>query len=517
MAIIVKQISVDVASENIFQSIIAKQYDTDSRFLKVKLTNEGSQILVLPASTVLINARREDGNAKAFAGTVNDDGTVTVPITNWMLELDGQVKCDISVIDKDKRKLSSTSFQITVEEAAYTGEEIYKDEDYDVLMELMLECERATNAAERVGITTTEALETAYANILKGRNRLHRTNQGTTNWSFHSFYNESDHTLEAVTTEDGTHAVKLTIRSTSEEWSVLAYSLRDTLDKLEPHTKYTLSFDMQTNVDHSYYINICTVGSKGQLVTETFYGVPVGKQGWEHFVWHLTTNDLAALNEDYADDIVLYFSVREGTGYRTIKNLKLEKGSTDTEWCKSPEDCIHGTALTEITASAFDVMEQSVLDNREECITIADTILTKDVASLEFTTDINGNPFECKKIFFHLNSPNQLCHYVRIKTNNTLTESINRFRFNSSTTSTACKGVLVLMEKMKGAGELCQYQFVAGSDSKTSYNYGCGLLASTLQSCESINHVLLDGQTKDTYTFDGFPVGTTIKVWGLKA
>jgi hypothetical protein len=159
---------------------------------------------------------------------------------------------------------------------------------------------------------------------------------------------------------------------------------------------------MQTNVEHSYYINICTVGSLGQLVTETFYGVPVGKQGWEHFVWHLTTNDLAALNEDYADDIILYFGVREGTGYRTIKNLKLEKGSTDTEWCKSPEDCIKGTALTEITAAAFDVMEQFLLDNphnSEEWITIANhTKLTEDVASLEFTTDQYGNPFNCKEI-----------------------------------------------------------------------------------------------------------------------
>ena len=372
MAIIVKQISVDVASENVFKGIVAKQYDSDSRFLKVQLTNEGEPIVVKPTSTVLINARREDDAAKAFAGTVSEDGTITVPLAYWMLELDGKVECDISVIDSDKRRLTSTSFVINVEPAAYGGDDISKDEDYDVLMELMLECERATNAAERVGITTTEALETAYANILKGRNRLHRTNQGTTNWSFHSFYNESDHTLEAVTTEDGTHAVKLTIRSTSEEWSVLAYSLRDTLDKLEPHTKYTLSFDMQTNVEHSYYINICTVGSKGQLVTETFYGVPVGNQGWEHFVWHLTTNDLTDLNEDYADDIVLYFGVREGTGYRTIKNLKLEKGSTDTEWCKSPEDCIHGTALTEITASAFDAMERFLLDNphnSEEWIT----------------------------------------------------------------------------------------------------------------------------------------------------
>ena len=512
MALIIKQISVDVASENIFQSIIAKQYDTDSRFLKVKLTNEGSQILVLPASTVLINARREDGNAKAFAGTVNEDGTVTVPITNWMLELDGQVKCDISVIDKDKRKLSSTSFQITVEEAAYTGEEIYKDEDYDVLMELMLECERATNAAERVGITTTEALETAYANILKGRNRLHRTNQGTTNWSFHSFYNESDHTLEAVTTEDGTHAVKLTIRSTSEEWSVLAYSLRDTLDKLEPHTKYTLSFDMQTNVDHSYYINICTVGSKGQLVTETFYGVPVGNQGWEHFVWHLTTNDLAALNEDYADDIVLYFGVREGTGYRTIKNLKLEKGSTDTEWCKSPEDCIHGTALTEITASAFDGVEQSVLDNREEWITIADTTLKEEVASLQITTDIDGNPFECKKIVAKI----KYKHGTPIPTSPSFSVYISGTHFwqNMPVADTYEITLFIHAEKGKFMSVDVYYQGAAG-DGEVNY-WG--------HKSSNSPHFLFTGDVNNVTGMSYYPpanstvpTGSQIKIWGLKA
>ncbi len=35
---------------------------------------------------------------------------------------------------------------------------------------------------------------------------------------------------------------------------------------------------------------------------------------------------------------------------------------------------------------------------KEEWITIADTTLTEEVASLEFTTDINGNPFKCKKV-----------------------------------------------------------------------------------------------------------------------
>nr|DAJ08095.1 MAG TPA: BppU domain protein [Caudoviricetes sp.] len=137
MALIVKKLSVDVAQENIFQSIIAKQYDTDSRFLSVQLTNEGENIEVSPTSVVIINAVREDGESKAFAGTVNDDGTVTLPITYWMLELDGNVKCDISVIDSDQRKLTTTSFNISVEVAAYSGTDITEDESYDVLVSLI--------------------------------------------------------------------------------------------------------------------------------------------------------------------------------------------------------------------------------------------------------------------------------------------------------------------------------------------------------------------------------------------
>jgi len=155
MAFIVKNISVDVASENIFRSIIAKQYDTDSRFLQVRLTNEGEQINVSPTSVVIINALREDNEAQAFAGTVNEDGTVTVPIAYWMLELDGQVKCDISVIDSEQRKLSSTSFTISVEAAAYSGTDITEDESYDVLVSLI---------AEVSSVQTVEALRVEAEN-----------------------------------------------------------------------------------------------------------------------------------------------------------------------------------------------------------------------------------------------------------------------------------------------------------------------------------------------------------------
>lgn len=135
---IIKPISIDVAKENIFKPIVAKQTDYDSRFLKVRLTNEGEQIDIKPTSVVAINARRENDEAKAFLGEVNEDGTVTVPITNWMLEMNGQLKCDISVINTEQRKLSTTAFTISVEAAAYDGD-ISEDEKYDILVNLIAE------------------------------------------------------------------------------------------------------------------------------------------------------------------------------------------------------------------------------------------------------------------------------------------------------------------------------------------------------------------------------------------
>lgn len=109
MAQITKEIVVDVAKKNLFQAIVAKQNDNNSRFLKVTLCNEGVKIEIPSSATAIINAERADSSSKAFAGTVNADGTVTVPLTNWMLGLDDVVRCSISVIGSDEQKLTCRS------------------------------------------------------------------------------------------------------------------------------------------------------------------------------------------------------------------------------------------------------------------------------------------------------------------------------------------------------------------------------------------------------------------------
>lgn len=150
MATIIKEIEVDVSQLNRFAAIVAKQYDKQSRFLKVTLLDSGERIKVESASTAVINARREDEVAKTFEGTVNADGTVTVPLTYWMLQLDGTVKCDISIITANKTVLSTTLFELEVQEAA-APDDFEKDDDYGILIQLIADVQAIKDAeAKRV-------------------------------------------------------------------------------------------------------------------------------------------------------------------------------------------------------------------------------------------------------------------------------------------------------------------------------------------------------------------------------
>jgi len=180
MATITREISVDVAQLNRFAAIVAKQYDKQSRYLKVTLLNQGEAIKVDSASTAVINARREDETSKTFEGTVNSDGTVTVPLTYWMLELDGTVECDISVITGDTTVLTTTLFELAVQEAAAPDDsEISEDDDYGILIQLIADVQ-AIKDAETARVTAennrisaeTARVEAETARVTAEKNRV---------------------------------------------------------------------------------------------------------------------------------------------------------------------------------------------------------------------------------------------------------------------------------------------------------------------------------------------------------
>lgn len=178
--VITREISVDVAKRNVFSAIVAKQNDTNSRFLKVTLTNLGDVITVPTAATVTINAEREDGNSAAFLGSANVDGTVTVPLTPWMLALDGEVKCDVSVVDSEGQKLTSTLFVLAVEAATYSGDSITENDSYDLLVALLAEVAE-TMTVEEQRVATEQSRVTAETQRVTAENdrQTNETSRGS--------------------------------------------------------------------------------------------------------------------------------------------------------------------------------------------------------------------------------------------------------------------------------------------------------------------------------------------------
>ncbi len=161
MAEILKKLSVDVAKKNTFQALVAKQGDMASRFLKVQLMNEGEPVTVDTSSSVTISARRSDEQSKTFLGTANGDGTVTVPLTQWMLAIDGEMSCSISVVDTEGRKLSTTSFKVNVEFSEYDDGDISEDENYDILVQLLTEVRQTQSDAEKATSAANQAAKDA--------------------------------------------------------------------------------------------------------------------------------------------------------------------------------------------------------------------------------------------------------------------------------------------------------------------------------------------------------------------
>ena len=147
MAQVIKEIEVEVSKPNFFQAIIAKQFDYGSRYLRVTLVDNDEKIAVADTSSVTINARRSDGGESKFVGEVDiGKGTVLVPLTYWMLELEGKVISDVSIIDTSGNILTTTSFTIEVERASCQDSDVSEDDaKVDVLTQLILQVQDVKN------------------------------------------------------------------------------------------------------------------------------------------------------------------------------------------------------------------------------------------------------------------------------------------------------------------------------------------------------------------------------------
>lgn len=307
MAIVIKPITLEVSKPNVFQAIAAKQGDSNSRFLKTTIVNEGEKIFITSGATVTINAKRSDGQSNGFFGEVNNDGTVTVPIHSWILELPGNVDCDVSVIEEDS-KLTTTTFSLLVEEASHNSDDVSEEKQYDFIAALTNE---VLKSVENKIVQTTGDSENVVMSQKATTDRFDVLENLATNDIFFP-YNK----IEAVW----------------EQGSINGYGEK-TSSPLRIRTDYINVENynvINTNVDDGYLYGIAQYKYSGGTYTNIKVEDWLIRNGYvldsqtTHIIVYLRKSDNSEIGPSESNHITLSYYKKDGLAYGSKTNNLLD-------------------------------------------------------------------------------------------------------------------------------------------------------------------------------------------------
>lgn len=112
---IIAQIKLDTYRDNNIPILKIPQGDYLGRRLKVFITALGERVKLSSSDAVTVTALRSDGASKNFTGMVDvSDGSAMIPIERWMLDIEGDVECWVSVLRGDS-KYSTNKFLVEVQ------------------------------------------------------------------------------------------------------------------------------------------------------------------------------------------------------------------------------------------------------------------------------------------------------------------------------------------------------------------------------------------------------------------
>ncbi len=151
--IAVQKIALDIIRSNKCKVIRSKQGDCLTRFAEITVTKEGEVVFVPNNITVLVNVKRADDAQRIYVGSVNDNGTVQIPINTWMNEVAGIGQLDISLLDGET-KLSTMYVQFDVDEGACAH--MQDDEGGDVITHVIGELDKKIDKVDGMGLSSND-------------------------------------------------------------------------------------------------------------------------------------------------------------------------------------------------------------------------------------------------------------------------------------------------------------------------------------------------------------------------
>lgn len=155
----IKEITVDLAGEMLFEYITAVQGDTGSRFVKVQLLSNRQPYTPPEGVTAVLRCKKPDGKTIFNDCTVGEDGTIKAELTEQMLAVAGNCRCEITLYGADESALTSVPFIVKVTSSAINPGSVTSADEFKVLEKALAKVEAVDGVANAALETATEALE----------------------------------------------------------------------------------------------------------------------------------------------------------------------------------------------------------------------------------------------------------------------------------------------------------------------------------------------------------------------
>ena len=228
---------------------------------------------------------------------------------------------------------------------------------------LATDAQKKIEEAKKAGTDAQESLN----NLTIGtRNLIPNTNQGTTGWN----WSKENGSAEVTDIESlGVNACKFKCITASTGYQMITHRLN--LKLLKPNTKYTVSFDIYTNMDFGIALWIARSNATGTFTsTHSQYCTA---NSWTKVQGIITSSTESVT----LDSQILYMTGMNKTGIElTLANLQMVEGNKIGTWSPAPED-INDT----ISALGEDLQDQ--IDGKIESYN-----QTSDPATAWTTADI---------------------------------------------------------------------------------------------------------------------------------
>lgn len=150
----IKEITVDLAGEMLFEYITAVQGDAGSRFVKVQLLSNRQPYTPPEGVTAVLRCKKPDEKTIFNDCTVGKDGIIKAELTEQMLAVAGNCRCEITLYGADESTLTSVPFIVKVTSSAINPGSVTSADEFTALG-------KALAKVKSVGGVTKAALETA--------------------------------------------------------------------------------------------------------------------------------------------------------------------------------------------------------------------------------------------------------------------------------------------------------------------------------------------------------------------